>query len=354
MIVSDEIHIKLDALIRAFMPVLEDEGSAACPGKAPGDLYRYWEWPQGIGLFGLWKLYEKTHDDNILDTLVKYYDARLAEGLPDKDVNTMAPILALSLLAENTGRDDYMNVCKEWAEWLMNGGLPRTPERGFQHKTRNDLNDGELWDDTLMMAVMPLAVMGRILGRRDYQEEALYQILLHIEYLADPVNGLWYHGYSFNERNHFSGAFWGRGNSWITMAIPLFLEIIPMSNANKEYLNTVLERQVKALVPLQDENGLWHTILDDVSSYTESSCTAGFGYGIVKAIKSGILSSKYSECADKALSAILECIDENGILTKCSGGTPMGRKSKSFYNEIPIRPMPYGQAMAMLFLSEYI
>ena len=30
----------------------------------------------------------------------------------------------------------------------------------------------------------------------------------------------------------------------------------------------------------------------------------------------------------------------------------MGRISQDWYKEIPIHPMPYGQAMAMLFLIE--
>ena len=47
-----------------------------------------------------------------------------------------------------------------------------------------------------------------------------------------------------------------------------------------------------------------------------------------------------------------DCIDDNGILQKCSYGTPMGRETQDFYREIPIHPMPYGQAMAMLFLME--
>ena len=49
---------------------------------------------------------------------------------------------------------------------------------------------------------------------------------------------------------------------------------------------------------------------------------------------------------------LLDCIDDNGILQKCSYGTPMGRETQDFYREIPIHPMPYGQAMAMLFFME--
>lgn len=55
-----------------------------------------------------------------------------------------------------------------------------------------------------------------------------------------------------------------------------------------------------------------------------------------------------------AVTAILHCIDENGYVDKVSYGTSMGRDSVQHYKEIEIRKMPYGQAMAMLFLQEVI
>ena len=185
-------------------------------------------------------------------------------------------------------------------------------------------------------------------------EESEYQLLLHIEQLADPITGLWYHGYSYLRNDHFAGAFWGRGNSWATIALPLFDEILHLKPSLRKYVSTVLTRQVEAVGRLQDKSGFWHTLLDhdDPGSYLESSCTAGFGYGILHGIKLGLLDGKYKDIAEKALPAVLSAIDENGVLERCSYGTPMGRENLDWYREIPIHPMPYGQAMAMLFLIE--
>ena len=354
------INDKLEALIRGFMPVLyqEDDPDYVSGKFGQGvenrELYRYWEWTQGVGLFGLWKLFEKTEDKRYLDMLTSYYEARIEAGLPGKNVNTMAPILALSYLGEYLKNEKYLSVAREWTSWLFEGGLARTPEGGFQHRTTDDVNEGELWDDTLMMSVLPLANIGRINGRDDYMEESEYQLLLHIEQLADPITGLWYHGYSYLRNDHFAGAFWGRGNSWATIALPLFDEILHLKPSLRKYVSTVLTRQVEAVGRLQDKSGFWHTLLDhdDPGSYLESSCTAGFGYGILHGIKLGLLDGKYKDIAEKALPAVLSAIDENGVLERCSYGTPMGRENLDWYREIPIHPMPYGQAMAMLFLIE--
>jgi unsaturated rhamnogalacturonyl hydrolase len=40
------------------------------------------------------------------------------------------------------------------------------------------------------------------------------------------------------------------------------------------------------------------------------------------------------------------------VVRQVSYGTPMGKDSLGFYKKIPLRPMPYGQAMAILFLLE--
>jgi len=194
--------------------------------------------------------------------------------------------------------------------------------------------------------------VGRILGRQEYIDEAVYQFLLHVEYLCDVKSGLWYHGWTFEGRHHFSEAFWGRGNCWVTIAIPVFLEMVEVSASVSRYLKTVLVRQIKALATLQDESGMWHTVLDDPTSYLESSATCGFGYGILKAVNMGLLDRSYCAISDKALCALLAVVDKDGVVQQVSYGTPMGRESKNFYKEIPLRPMPYGQALAMLFLME--
>ncbi len=356
----DRIEKTLTQLVQGFLPVLYDrEDPDYASNKLAGGLeasvrsrYQFWEWPHGVGLFGLWKLYEKTGDTTYLSILTSYYDARLEQGLPGKNVNTMAPILALSFLAEHTKNERYLSVCTEWVEWVMSGALARTEEGGFQHRTTDDENSGELWDDTLMMAVLAVANMGRILKRQEYIDEAIYQFLLHIEYLCDVKSGLWYHGWTFRGRHHFTEAFWGRGNCWITIAIPVFLEMVELPKSIQTYLTTVLVRQIQTLVTLQDESGMWHTLLDDPDSYLESSATCGFGYGILKAVHMQLLDSSYLAVSKKALEALYGVIDEQGVVQQVSYGTPMGRHTKDFYKNIPLRPMPYGQALAILFLME--
>ena len=53
------------------------------------------------------------------------------------------------------------------------------------------------------------------------------------------------------------------------------------------------------------------------------------------------------------MAAVIENISDDGELQNVSFGTPMG-DTLDFYKQIPRTSMPYGQAMAMLCLSEYL
>jgi unsaturated rhamnogalacturonyl hydrolase len=96
---------------------------------------------------------------------------------------------------------------------------------------------------------------------------------------------------------------------------------------------------------------MWHTLITDPTSYMEASATAGFGYGILKAVRKGYLSERYRETGLRAVRAVLANISGDGELENVSFGTAMG-SDLDFYRKIPLTPMPYGQALAILALSE--
>ena len=355
-----EIREKMKLLSAAFNKVLYSTDDYFLENMKSSNLagddiekYRYWEWTQGVGLYGLWKMYKYTGEDEYLTQLCTYYDQRLKEGLPAKNINTVAPLLTLAFLFEETRNEQYLTTCQEWAEWIMQQ-LPRTNEGGFQHITSDTLNEEELWDDTLFMCVLFLAKMGDLEKNKLYIEEAKYQFLLHAKYLQDKQTGLWYHGWTFAGRNNFAKALWGRGNCWITLAIPEFLSIVSVEPSLKRYLKQILLNQVESLKKRQKSNGMWYTLLDDSTSYEEASATCGFAAGILNAISQGILDESYSLVAFKSLEPILSLIDDEGLLHQVSYGTPMGRETKDFYKQIPISVMPYGQALGMLYLIEVL
>lgn len=309
-----------------------------------------WEWPQGVALFAMYQYYRENRDESIKRYLLEWFDAQMEKGLPEQNINTTCPMLTLACLYEETGEDRYLPVLKKWCEGVMEE-LPRTKEQGLQHIVSGIRNEGQLWDDTLYMTVLFLAKMGVILNRREYIQESIRQFLVHLKYLTDCKTGLFYHGWTFLENHHFANALWGRGNSWYTAGLVDYLECLEEEEGVKKVLLSALNRQVEALEELQDESGLWHTLLDDETSYLETSASSAFAYGILKAVRKGYLPARYAAVGEKALTGVLSRISDNGVVEGVSYGTPVFATLQE-YKEVPICPMPYGQSMALMMLVE--
>lgn len=165
-------------------------------------------------------------------------------------------------------------------------------------------------------------------------------------------------GWTFDGHHHFGKALWGRGNCWITVSIPDFIDLLklPPTDGLRLFLASTLKAQIDALVKLQDpETGLWRTILNDPTSYLEASATAGFAYGILKAIRLRLIpkEEKYVTAAQKAVEGILANVSADGELQQVSFGTPVFNTIEE-YKQIPLTSMPYGQSLALLLLTEYL
>lgn len=322
--------------------------------KVDDKSWNIWNWPQGIGLYGIYKNYQITKNQKSLNIVNEWITNRMIEGAPPKNVNTMAPLLTMAYLYEQTSDSKYLPYLEQWAEWVMND-MPRTKENGLQHETYGPSNTNQLWDDTLIMTVLPLAKIGKLLNRPHYLEEAKHQFLIHIKYLQDKKTGLWYHGWTFEGNHNYAEALWARGNCWITMAIPEIIDVLELSKDDylRKFLIDTLQAQLESLAKYQDESGLWHTLINDKTSYLESSATAGFAYGILKAIHKHYIDNKYEEVAYKAIQGLLKEINENGEVQKVSVGTGMG-DNLDFYKNIRTTVMPYGQSLTILCLTELL
>lgn len=348
--VKMELKNKIDSTIGAMLNIRA--GAINEKDKCPISIIdiNKWEWAQGVGMYGLYRFCEASGDKARLSFLKDWYSARISEGLPEKSVNCCAPLLTLTFIHE--GKQEYLDIIEEFAEWLMND-LVRTEEGGFTHSGTGVVCSGELWDDTLFMAVLFLARAGIIFDRRDWIDETKRQFLLHIKYLTELKTGLFYHGWSFNRLDHFAGALWGRGNAWLTVAIPDYIDILAdkLEAPVKDVLLSSLGRQIEALANYQDESGGWHTLVNEKESYLEMSATAGFCYGILKSVRMGYVDNRYLEVGMRGLKSLTDNIDEDGVVHNVSYGTAL-KDNLDYYRNIRITPMTYGQALAVLAMSE--
>ena len=311
-----------------------------------------WEWPTGVALYGIYKTYQQSGDRAILDYLVGWYDDFLSrEQKPHRNVNTVAPALALTCLYQETGNPKYLPEIEGWIDWVMNE-MPRTEFDGLQHCTVWNKHYQQLWCDTLFMVGLFLAKAGVVLNRPELIEEAEYQFLIHIRYLQDKVEGLFYHGWSFDRRHNYANAFWARGNAWFTVSAIEMYDITKSSSAAMRMIKSAWLDQVNALWKYQRVTGLYTTLIDCEETYCETSATAAIAYGVLKGVRLGWLTEvKYHEMGMLSAGAVLDKIDATGAVQGVSGGTGMGHNLQH-YKDIIVTPTAYGQGLTFLMLTE--
>lgn len=312
-----------------------------------------WDWSQGVGLYGIYRYYRYSKNQKYFDYLIEWFDSKIVnEDSIMKNVNTMAPLLTLAHLYEDTQKKQYLDFCVRWADWVIND-MPKTDEGGVQHLTIDSLNTQQIWADTLFMTALSMAKIGQITHNPVYQNEAVKQFLVHLKYLQDTHTGLLYHGWTFDGRHNFGKALWCRGNCWFTAAAMEICDILDMAPANKDYILDGFRAQCSALKKFQHESGLFHTLVDDATSYLETSGSAGFIFGLLKGLRRGVLGAEYLDTAKRGVTGLINEIGEDGIVTNASYGTVV-HMTQEYYKNIRLSSTGYGQSLTLLALTELL
>jgi unsaturated rhamnogalacturonyl hydrolase len=290
-----------------------------------------------------------------------------------KTPNGVASGLGMAFLLEKTGDEFYKAKCDKIYEQYLN--VRRTPAGAISHLPYTL----ELWDDTVFMIGQFMIAMYRATGDEKYLNELAYQFRLHREKLLDKKTGLWYHGWDANDKDglpyfcgqmgwpddetRVSGEIWGRGNGWLYVTLADALEVIPQENPLWNELAGYLQEMIVNLPEMQDEKtGHWFQLpvrKDDPENWIESSCTAMFAYGILSALRHGIVEDRtYNAAVEKAYNGLYQHSTEktkNGLTcTNVCTGTCIGDKDY-YLNRGVQNGRPFGLGMFIQFgmLYEY-
>ncbi|MFB9330504.1 glycoside hydrolase family 88 protein [Paenibacillus aurantiacus] len=308
-----------------------------------------WDWPGGVAFYGVAEAYEATGNQRYIELLQAWVDEKLEDGLPKLSVNGVSVGHALIALYKATEDNKYLDVAIQMADYLRHEAV-RFGDGIFQHTVNSQTYNfpEQAWVDTMMMAGYFLVRMGELLGREDYFEDGLKQYHGHEQVLQDPTTNLYYHGWDNLAKNHMSGIFWARGNAWAALTMAKALPLIPVTHPSFMIIEGSLRDQLASLVRLQNVDGLWHTVLTDPTSYSETSGSAGIAAALTHA---GALYNKY---VNLAIAGILGQIDEDGSVRSVSAGTAVMRDIDG-YREVPIkRVQGWGQGLALVFLADLV
>ena len=311
-----------------------------------------WNWGGGVAFYGIVRAWEVTGDDEYIEYLKGWVDNYLEEGLPEFTINTIALGYTVLALYKYTGDEKYMDIAKSQAEFLTNKTI-RFGDGVYQHTVseKNYNFDEQAWADTLFMAGLFMAKIGALLGNRQYFDDGMNQFHWHIEYLQNIKNGLFYHGWDNVNKNNMSAIHWCRANGWAAITMAEAMHLSDAFNPVFVEMMDALRDQMAALSRLQDAGGMWHTIVDDDSSYCETSGSCAIATAMIKfCVYGGHM--LYKKNILRAADAIIAEIGDTGIVMNVSGGTAV-MHDEDGYKKIPhTRIQGWGQGLALAFLAE--
>lgn len=207
---------------------------------------------------------------------------------------------------------------------------------GYSPQTR-------FWIDDMYMIGALQTQAYRATGDMKYIDRAAKEMAMYLDTLQ-LSNGLFYHSPDV----HFV---WGRGDGWMAAAMPMILKYLPESS---EYRGKILDGyhlMMGTLLKMQRESGLWGQLVDDPSSWDESSCSAMFTFSFVEGIREGLLPEKeYGPAARKAWIALCSKLDARANISDVCVGTNRFPDRDYYLARPRYNGDPHGQA-AMMWIA---
>lgn len=171
-----------------------------------------------------------------------------------------------------------------------------------------------------------------------YLNRAIQQVLFYSGRFMQE-NGLFFHS---PQKAPF---FWGRGNGWVAAAFPELLNVMPEDHPMRETVLIYYRRMMAAMLEYQGEDGMWYQLIDDHSSWPETSVTGMFLYAMSEGVRNGwLISESYSTAVEKAWNALSGYVDSEWRITEVCAGTAVKNSREFYLNRPRITGDPHGQA----------
>ncbi len=219
-------------------------------------------------------------------------------------------------------------LARRVTDYIMNDAS-RMSDGTFARFTPDTMS---VWADDLFMASIVLLKMHELTGEAKYLDEVVDQVIKFDQYLLDEPSKIYWHGY-FSGPDEHSSTKWGRANGWTMMAKTELLLAMPDDHPQKEEIKRIFTRHSEGLLAVQSDDGRWHQVLDDPSTYLETSATAMFVRAFATGVNEGWLDrTTYDEAINKGWASLTQQIDDEGDVVGIVRGTPIFFSDEEYAN----------------------
>ena len=313
--------------------------------EEPAENY-YWDWMDAVYMTGFVETHRLTGDPEALayprSWIERYYPEIVdGERIPDAS-DRVAPHIVPVQLMVLAGEEDYPAVLDVVDTYLAS--VPRSDDGGILHWGTHFPDQRELLIDSLFMFGGYLMSAYLLTGDEAYLDLFVEQLEIFEALCRDDEAGLFLHAWDDDAKQNVPSdpIYWARGNGWIVAVTSWYLAWAPSDHHGRETVEEVYRDQVDAWIAVQDDGGLFHTVLnhpDDPDNYLETSASALFLHGAARGVHAGILDREaYRPAIVAAHDGVLSRIVEDGDGRLTVEGTSFGTMPTTYeiYIGIPL------------------
>ncbi len=248
-----------------------------------------------------------------------------------------------------TGDKKYLSIIEKLYENV------KTKISRFEDGTFCRKESGTMWADDFFMACPFLIRLYKDLGVKECLDEIVTQI----------------HGFKkrlyMSEKKIFSHIFfldtelkncipWGRGNGWVALSLSEVLLALKDETGDKiDVLRSAFAEFCEGLSEFQDEEGMWHQVLDRADSYQEASCTAMFTLAMYRGVKYGWIDKKYISNVKLGLKALLsKCVDKDGVFYNVCMGSSCSMDVSYYLRLGTVKDDNHGTGVLLMLFGDMI
>jgi unsaturated rhamnogalacturonyl hydrolase len=297
--------------------------------------FRVWGFGEGIALRGLLETHEPLYEGFVRGLFRSWVGRGGPQGFEDH----VAPGYELLMLHERTGEAALLDAACRLAE--LHSSFPAC-EGARLHRTDQPGWKRQIWVDCMHVDGPFLARLGRITGRAELLDEAADQVLSYARLLQNE-SGLFRHGWEASSGPN--GQLWARGNGWALTGMLDTLAELPANHAARPEIEERLANLLAVLEQRQTPRGLWHTVIDDETTYEETTLAAMLAY-----ILRSAGDRQYERMRSAAEAAVLQHVSESGVLLLTSEATPVSERN--VYATRRFGAFPWGQGPLLLLMCQ--
>ncbi len=183
--------------------------------------------------------------------------------------------------------------------------------------------------DSFFMATPLLAKAGAITEDEKYFDMAIR----HVTYMRNMLlreNRLYRHSPE-------ADVAWSRGNGFPALGLALTVSDFPPTHPARDVILGMLIDHLEALLPYQDEDGMWHEVIDYPGSFAELTSTAMIGIAIKRGLDKGWLREEtFRPALDKAWSAVKIRTSFDGVFINACTSTGKMPSLDSYLDRLAI------------------